>query len=326
MTRGVTALLLWLAALWPAAAQNGGPTAQWPERQMRFIVPFPAGATTDVAARIIQHRLGERLGHTLVIENRAGASGNLGSDAIAKAAPDGYTMGMATSTTHPIAVSLSSRLPYDPVKDFTHVSMLATSPYALVAFKDLPVQSVGELIAYARANPGKVAYSSVGPASLAHLAAQLFATTTGIELTHVPYRSASQAVIDLVAGRIQIQFGLVAASLSTVRDGQLTALAVTSSQRVPDMAGVPTIAESGVPGFEATLWMALVMPAGVRPAIVARLNEAVVGVLGETDIAKALHAQGMIIEPSTPEALRERIRSDMQRWRDLAVKARLAVQ
>jgi tripartite-type tricarboxylate transporter receptor subunit TctC len=319
----LTALVL-VGAVSQAWAQSD-PAAKWPDRPIRFIVPFPAGAATDVVARIVGQRLGERLGQTLVIENRVGASGNLGTEAVAKAPPDGYTIGFATATTHPIAASLSPNLSYDPVKDFTPISMLGSTPYALVAWKGLPVKTVADLIAYAKANPGKVAYSSVGPASLAHLAAQLFATTTGVELTHVPYRSASQAVFDLMEGRIQIQFGLVAASLSQVREGKLTALAVTSAQRVPDLPGVPTVAESGLPGYEATLWTAVVMPPGVPPAIAAKLQKAIEDTLAEPEMRSALQAKGFVVQSSTPDELRAQIERDIKTWRELAVKANITV-
>jgi tripartite-type tricarboxylate transporter receptor subunit TctC len=185
---------------------------------------------------------------------------------------------------------------------------------------------VADLIEYAKANPGKVAYSSVGPASLAYLAAQLFASTTGVEFTHVPYRSASQAVFDLMEGRIQIQFGLVGASLSAVRDGKLTALAVTSSERVPDLPDVPTVAESGLPGYEASLWTAVVMPPNVPAAIVTKLHQAIVDTLKEPEIVAALQAKGFLVESSTPEQLRDRIEQDIHKWRDLAVKAKITVQ
>jgi tripartite-type tricarboxylate transporter receptor subunit TctC len=326
MIRTVLAALLFMGSIGAVSAQSDAAVAQWPDRPIRFIVPFPAGAATDVVARIVAQRLGSRLGQTVVVENRVGASGNIGSEAVAKAAPDGYTMGFATATTHPIAASLSPHLGYDPVKDFSPVSMLGSTPYSLVAWNGLPVKTVADLIAYAKANPGKVAYSSVGPASLAYLAAQLFATTVGVEFTHVPYKSASQAVFDLMEGRIQIQFGLVAASLSAVRDGKLTALAVTSAERVPDLPGVPTVAESGLPGYEATLWTAVVMPPNVPAAIVNKLHNAIEDTLKEPEILAALQAKGFIVGSSTPEQLRAKIEEDIKKWRDLAVKAKISIQ
>ena len=309
----------------PVLAQSNA-AAQWPDRPIRFIVPFPAGAATDVVARIVAQRLGSHLGQTVVVENRVGASGTIGSEVVSKAVPDGYTMGFATASTHPIAAALNPNLGYDPVKDFTPVTMLGSTPYSLVAWKGLPVKTVADLIAFAKANPGKVAYSSVGPTSLAHLAAQLFATTVGIRLNHVPYKSASQAVFDLMEGRIQIQFGLIAASLSAVREGKLTALAVTSPERVPDLPGVPTIAESGLPGYEATLWTAVVLPPGTPPAIVSKLHDKIEATLKEPEVAAALTSKGFVVESSTPEQLRAQIAREIKKWRDLAVKAKISIK
>ena len=315
MIRGIAALLLLIGSTGLALAQSDVAAAQWPDRPIRFVVPFPAGAATDVVARIVAQRMGAILGQTVVVENRVGASGTIGTEAVAKAAPDGYTIGFATATTHPIAASLSPHLGYDPIKDFTPVSMLGSTPYSLVAWKGLPVKTVADLVAYAKTHPNTVAYSSVGPASLAHLAAQLFATTTGVEFVHVPYE-----------GRIQIQFGLVAASLSMVREGKLNALAVTSAQRVPDLPNVPTVAESGLPGYEATLWTAVVMPANVPAPIVSKLHKVIAGVLQEPAIVEALQAKGFIVGSSTPEQLRGQIERDIKKWRDLAIKANISVQ
>ncbi len=324
MRRFIVALMLLAGSMTFASAQAD--PAKWPDRPIRFIVPFPAGAATDVVARVIAKRLTEKLGQSVVVENRVGASGTLGTDVVAKSAPDGYTIGFSTATTLPIAASLSPNLSYDPLKDFTPLTTLGSTPYSLVAWKGLPVKTVADLIAYAKANPGKVAYSSVGPSSLAHLAAQLFSTQTGVEFTHVPYKSASQAVFDLMEGRIQIQFGLVAASLSQVREGKLTALAVTSADRVPDLPSVPTIAESGLPGYEAVLWTAVVMPAGVPAAISGKLQKAIVETLNEPEIKGALQARGFVAQSSTPDELRSLIERDIKKWRDLAVKAKIEVK
>jgi tripartite-type tricarboxylate transporter receptor subunit TctC len=306
------------------AAPSGAST--WPDRPIRFVVPFPAGATTDVAARIVAERLGEHLGQTVVIENRVGASGGLGTEVIARAAPDGYTIGLATATTLSIVPSLTPNLRYDPVKDFTLVSIIGATPYALTVWPGVPVNTAAELIAYAKAHPRKLAYSSIGTSSLAYLSAQLFSTTAGIELTHVPYRSATQAVVDLVEGRIQLQFGVVNASLSAVREGKLRALAVTSAQRFPDLPDVPTMAESAVPGYEASLWMAIVMPAGVPRAIADRMHSELEAVLQTPEIQKSFRNIAMIAESSTPEQLEARIKSDMKKWRAVALQAKVQAQ
>jgi len=311
-------LLLALAAQ-PARAQ--APDAKWPERPLRFIVPFPAGATTDLVARIVAQKLAERLGQPVVIENRPGASGNLGSEAIARAAPDGYTIGLATSTTHVIATALGAKTSYDPLKDFAPVSMLVDTPYALVVYPGVPARDVAALIALAKARPRTLNYSSVGLTSLAYLAGELFSRMAGVELTHVPYRSASQAVVDLNEGRIQIQFGAAGASLPFVREGKLRALAVTSLKRSPALPGVPTLSEAGLSGYDATLWAAMVMPAASPPAIVDRLNRELHAVLTAPDVRDSLAAQAEDVEPSTPGELHDRIRRDIDKWRALAAAA-----
>jgi tripartite-type tricarboxylate transporter receptor subunit TctC len=303
------------------AASLGVRAAEWPERPIRFIVPFPAGSTSDLVARIVAQKLAERLGEPVVIENRAGASGNLGAEALARAAPDGYTIGLATSTTHVIATALNVKINYDPLKDFTPVSMLVDTPYALVVFAGLPAADVPGLIALAKAHPRALNFSSVGPTSLAYLAGELFSRMAAVELTHVPYRSSSQAVVDLNEGRIQVQFGAVAASLPFVREGKLRALAVTSAKRSPALPDVPTLAEAGLPGYEATLWAALMLPPKSPPAVVARLNRETRMVLAAPETQETLAAQAVDVAPSSPEELQERIRRDIDKWRALAAAA-----
>jgi tripartite-type tricarboxylate transporter receptor subunit TctC len=315
------ALILVAALLACQGAQAQAAESKWPERPIRFIVPFPAGSTTDIIARIVSQRLAERLGQPMVIDNRVGASGNLGAEATARAAPDGYTIGLATSTTHVISPAVKSNLPYDPVKDFAPVSMLVDAPYALVVYAGLPARNVAEFIALAKTKPRAINYSSVGPTSLAHLAGELFSRMAGVELTHVPYRSASQAVLDLNEGRIEAQFGAIGASLPFVRDGKLRALAVTGPRRVAALPGVPTLSESGLTGYDATLWVAIAMPAGSPAAIVARLNREIHAVLAEASVRDALAAQAVQIDPSTPEAVTERIRRDIDKWRRLVAEA-----
>ena len=226
-----------------------------------MVVPLPAGAAVDVIGRLVAAKLGERLGQTVVIENRAGASGAIGADAVAKAAPDGYTLGMATTTTHVTNAIVNSKLAYDPVKDFTPIALIGVVPYALSVSPKLPVNNVRELIALAKSKPGMLNYSSVGLGSVAHLATELLSNMTGIKLNHVPYRSASQAVIDLAEGRIDITFGTLGSSLPLIKDGKIKLLAVSTTRRASQVPDIPTIAEAGVPGFETSLWFALVAPA-----------------------------------------------------------------
>ena len=293
----------------------------WPERPLRLVVPFPAGSSTDIIARILAQKLSHRLGQQVVIENRAGASGNIGADAVAKAAPDGYTIGIATASTHAVAASLSPNLPYDPIRDFAPVGMIGSQPYVLVLHPALPARNLAELIALAKAKPGTLNYGSAGIASLAHLATELFASMAGVNIIHVPYKSSSQSMTDMITGRLDMQFATIAPSLPTIRAGQLRALVTSGKTRVAALPELPTVAEAGIAGYEAALWVSLVVPSGTSPRIIARLNREVNDVLESSDGTEALVAQGMAPEPGPPEALTERIRGDIEKWRGVAVKA-----
>jgi tripartite-type tricarboxylate transporter receptor subunit TctC len=298
-----------------AFAQAGAADAGWPAKPVRFMVPFPAGSSTDVVARIVGQMLSVRLGAQFVIDNRVGASGTLGSEAVARAAPDGYTIGLASTSTHAVAPTLSAKLSYNPVKDFAPVSMIGSSPYVMVTFPGLGANSVQDFIALAKARPGALTYGSAGPASLAHLAGALFAKTTGAQIVHVPYKSTAQSVTDLITGRLDMQFATIAPTLPLIRSGQLRALAVTGEKRSGAMSELPTVAETGFPGYEASLWMAIVMPPATPPDIVARLNRALVDVLGTNAAKDALLAQGVDTQTGTPEALRARFAGDIEKWR-----------
>jgi tripartite-type tricarboxylate transporter receptor subunit TctC len=303
-----------------AVAQPAGDAA-WPVRPIRLIAPFPPASTADVVARILGQKLSARLGQQLVIDNRAGASGNIGADAIAKAAPDGYTLGMVTSSTQAVAVALVPHLPYDPIKDFTPIALVASSPYALVVYAGLPAKNVTELIALARSKPGVLNYGSAGPASLAHLAGALFATSSEISLTHVPYKSSAQSVVDLISGRLDMQFATIAPTLANIRAGQLRALAVTSKNRVEALPDVPTLDAAGVPGYEAALWFALVGPAGLPAGIAARLNREVLDILKSPEMKATLEQQGFVSEGGPPQALTDQVRRDIAKWREVIPKA-----
>jgi len=314
MTRMALALILAIATATTAHAQA------WPDKPIRMIVPLPAGAAVDVIGRLICTKLGERLGQTIVVENRPGASGAIASDAVAKAVPDGYTLGMATSTTHVSTVLLNAKLPYDPVKDFVPIAMIGVAPYVLTVYPKLPAKDLAELLALARAKPKALSYSSVGNASLGHLATELMASMANVQLNHVPYRATGQAVIDLAEGRIDITFGLLGSNLPLIREGKIRPLALSTLRRADDLPEVPTMAEAGLPGFEASVWFAVVAPAALPPAIVDRLNREINAILDEADVKRTLAAQGTQIELSTPEKLRERIRADIEKWRAVADK------
>ena len=322
----IALMLLSSAVIAGSAFAQAPADAGWPNRPVRLIAPFPPASTVDVISRVLGQKLSARMGQQFVIDNRVGASGNIGADAIAKAAPDGYTVGVVTSSTHAVAVTLSPNLPYDPIKDFTLISMVASSPYVLVVYPGVPANNIAELIALAKTKPGVLNYGSAGPASLAHLAGALFATLSDIQLTHVPYKSTAQSVIDLISGRLDMQFATIAPSLANIRAGQLRALAVTGKKRVEALPDVPTMDEAGVRGYEATLWFALVAPAKLPAAMAARLNREVTEILNTAEMKDTLAQQGFVGEPGPPEALTEQIRADIAKWREVISKAGISAQ
>jgi tripartite-type tricarboxylate transporter receptor subunit TctC len=323
-----TALAATALAAGPALAQPQPAASEsvWPSRPIRLIVPFPPASTADVVARVLGQKLGLRLGQQFFVENRVGASGNIGAEMIAKAAPDGYTVGIVTSSTQAVAATLSTSLPYDPIRDFTPIVMVASSPYVLVVYPGLPAKSVAELIALAKRKPGALNYGSAGPASLAHLASALFATTMDIQLTHVPYKSTAQSVIDMMSGRLDMQFATIPPSIQTIRAGQLRALAVTGKKRVDALPDMPTMVEAGVPGYDATLWFALVAPAKFPPSLAGRLNHEVAEVLDAADMKDLLAQQGLVAEAGPPEVLTAQIRNDIGKWREVIARAGITAE
>lgn len=318
MTRFVLALLAAVLSSNPARAQG------WPaERPIRLIVPFQAGSSSDTIARIVGQKLSERLGQQIVVDNRVGASSMIGTEAVARSQPDGYTLGLANTTTHASATALSANPSYDPVKDFAPVAMIGSSPFVLLSAPNFPPSSIAELIAMARAKPATISYASAGPGSMAHLSGALFEKMAGVRLVHVPYRGTGQSVVDLMENRIELLFGTIAPSLAHVRSGKLRALATTGDRRNAMLPEVPTMAQSGLAGYESALWSALVLPAGAPAAIIERLNRETIAVLNVPDTREALDKQGVEIETGSPEALAARIRTDVHKWRDVIVSAGL---
>jgi tripartite-type tricarboxylate transporter receptor subunit TctC len=326
--RGVLAVMAISASLWPdrAAAQSAAKEPHWPDRPIRFIVPFQPGSSSDTIARIVGQKLGERLGQQLVIENKVGGASVVGTEAIARAEPDGYTIGLANTTTHAGTTGLGATLSFDPVKDFTPVAMIGNSPFVLLVTPGLAARSVQELIGLAKERPGALNYASAGPGSTTHLAGALFASMAGIQLTHVPYRGTGQSVLDIMEGRIEMVFGTIAPSLSYIRSGKLRALATTGETRTAMLPELPTLAESGLPGYEAGLWTAIVLPAGVPAEIVRRLNQEVNAAVNSDEMRAALDKQGVETDTGTPEALGARIKADVVKWRDVAMKAGVRAQ
>jgi tripartite-type tricarboxylate transporter receptor subunit TctC len=316
MTRLVLALLTLLAAA-PSFAQDA---TNYPDRPVRIIVPFPAGSGTDIVSRLMAQKFSMKLGQQFIVENRPGASGTLGVDVIAKSPPDGTTLGLITASTHGVTPALGTKLPYDSIADFKPISMIGATPYVLVLYPGIPAKSIAELIALAKTKPGQLNYGSAGLASLAYLAAALFASDTGIELTHVPYKSTAQSVIDIITGRLDMQFATVGPTLESIRDGKLRALATTGARRVSSLPDVPTMMEAGVKDYDVALWIAYVTPAGTPDAIVGKLNRAMNDILKEPDIVASLQKQGFEPDPGSPQVVTARIAAETAKWRALVAK------
>jgi tripartite-type tricarboxylate transporter receptor subunit TctC len=313
-------IALTLIALISAAVISAANAAEWPDRPIRLIVPFPAGSSSDVVSRLLLQKLGEKLGQQIVVENKPGASGTLGVDAVAKADPDGYTMGLITGSTHAVSPALGTKLPYDPIKDFLPVSMIGAAPYVLVVSPKVEAKSVKEFVALAKSKPGKLNYGSAGLTSLANLASAQFASQMGIELTHVPYKSSAQSVIDIIAGRLDMQFATIAPVQPNIASGQIFALATTGKKRSSVLPQVPTMIEAGVPGYDVTLWMAFVMPTGTSNVIVARLNKEMTAILESPDTTTQMRQRGFEPDPGPPGDVTARIKSETETWRALVAK------
>ena len=297
------------------AVVAGGASAQnFPTRPIRLVVPFPAGGTTDILAREVGQRLSVTLGQPVVIDNRPGAAGNIGSDLVAKSAPDGYTLLMCTVSTHAINPNLYAKLPYDHVRDFAPVILVAGVPNVLEVTPALPVNSVADLIKLAKEKPGQINFASSGSGTSIHLSGELFKTMAGVDMTHVPYKGSAPAITDLMGGQVQVMFDNLPSSLQQIKAGKLRAIAVTSAKRAPALPDVPTIAESGLPGFEASSWFGIVAPAGTPPAIIARINADIDQWLQSPDVKEKLLAQGAIAAGGTPEQFAAHIRSETEKW------------
>jgi len=299
--------------------------ADWPNRIIRFIVSAPAGSAGDTVARIVAQKLGERLGQQFVIDNRVGAGGTIAGEGLARAAPDGYTIGLVTASTHVIAHLINPNLTYHPLRDFTPVALISQSPYVLAVYPGLPAKSTKELIALAKSKPGEINNASFQAGSLGHLASALFAYRAGVTLNPVLYRSSAQAVMDAVAGRVEMQFSTLPPAIPLIREGKLRALATTGAKRVSVLSEVPTLAEDGMPGFDVSLWLGIAMPAKSPSGIVKRINAEMTVILKSPDVIVTLIEQGQEAEPGPPEMLGDTIKADIERWRDSIVKAGIKV-
>jgi len=304
--------MLLVAGLAGAVGIAGAQT--YPTKPITIIVPFAAGGGNDIMARLLAQHVGRALGQQFVIDNRGGAAGTLGARAVAKAAPDGYTL-VITGTTHLITSHLYKNVPYDALKDFTHITMMASGPYVLVVNpKKLPVSSVRELIAAAKEQPGKIDYASSGNGSSQHLVGALFNAMAGVDLNHVPYKGSGPAMQDLLAAQVGVSFAGVPNVLGQVKAGRLKALAVTTPKRWSELPDVPTLAEAGVPGYEATLWLSISGPAGMPAPIVQRLYTEISKALQDPELQNNFRAGGVEAKSMAPEELNNYMRAESEKW------------
>jgi len=305
------------AALWLglAAAQQNYPT-----KPIRFIVTFPPGGSSDLIARALVPILADRLGQQVLVENRPGAGGNIGMEFVARAAPDGYTMGLGAAGALAANVSLYPKMPYDPVKDFSPVSNVAFVPFFLIANPSLPANNLQELVALASAKPGELMLGYGGNGTAMHLSGELFKLMAKVQLVNVPYKGSGPAAVDTMGGQLPLAMVDVASAITQIKAGRLKALAVTTSKRISAAPDVPTFAESGLPGYEAVGWFGVVMPAGTPPDIIGRMNAELVAALKRQEIRERVVAAGAEPAPSTPEEFGALIRSEIGKWAEV-VKA-----
>jgi tripartite-type tricarboxylate transporter receptor subunit TctC len=295
-------------------AGNATAQANYPDRSIRIVVAFPPGGPSDIVARLMADKLTDALGKPVVVENISGAAGNIGSERVAKAAPDGYTLLLSAPGPLVVNPSIYQKLPYDPVRDFAPITQLCFTPNVLVVNNDVPAKTVRELVALARANPGKLSFASGGAGTSNHLAAELFKFMAGINLQHVPYRGVSVSVPDILGGRIPVAFLSTPTALPLVRDGQLRALAVGSQQRWPAAPEIPTMQEAGIDGFTSTVWHSMLAPAGTPPAIIDRLHGELIKILALPDVRKKFDSQGLAVVGNTPAEFAAIIKAEGLTW------------
>ena len=297
----------------------------WPDRPLRFIVPFPPGGSTDTVARAIAERLRERIGQPVAVDNKAGAGGTIGSGIAANAPPDGYTLLIGTSSTHAIAPGVFSKLPYEPTRDFSPITLIGSATVMLVTNPSVPARSVAELIALAKSQPRLLTFASSGTGGVSHLIGEYFKSRADIELLHVPYKGDTPMIADLIGGQVSLAFGTAVAFLPHVQKGALHALAVTNAKPSAIAPGLPTIADSGLPGFEALQWFGILMPANTPKAIVDRMNREIVAILGMPDIRDRFTSMGIDIAASSPEEFATFMASEAAKWQKIAKDAGVTV-
>ena len=307
-------LLASLAVAAAGALPLGALAQNFPTKPITIIVPFSAGGTTDILARIVGQGLTTELGQSVVVDNKPGAGGNIGGSLAAKAAADGYTLFMGTVGTHAINQSLYKKMPFDPVKDFAPLSRVATVPNLLVAHPSQPFKTVKEMIAYAKANPGKITFGSPGSGASPHVSGELFKSMTGTDLLHIPYKGSAPAMTDLLGGQTSVMCDNMPSAIQHVRSGKLRPIAVTTAKRSPELPDVPTIAEAGVPGYEATSWFGMFAPAGTPKPVLDKLHAALIKVLNQADVKKKIAEQGGDVVAETPAQFAAFIQAESVKW------------
>ncbi len=319
--RALTSALTALALL--VSSQTA--LAVYPERPLRLIVPFPAGGAADMMARGLAQKMSDQLGRQVVIDNRGGAGGTIAAEAVIEAPPDGYTLLFATMGTLAINPSIYPKLPYDPLKDFEYVSLTHTTPRVLVVHPSIPATSIKELIALAKEKPGTLTYGSAGNGSSSHLSGALFASLSGVQMLHVPYKGSAPLLNDLLAGRLSMTFDSYAVYADHIKTGKVRALGVTSLARITALPDVPAISEAGMPGYDVSNWLGVVAPKGTPSAIVARLNEAIVKATNDEGLRKTLAASGIEATSSTPAAFAAQVRNEIPKWEKIVKQSGASV-
>jgi tripartite-type tricarboxylate transporter receptor subunit TctC len=319
----IVRLLMYAAtALWPAVNASG---ADFPERTITLVVPYPAGGTTDTLGRILARGLSQRLGQAVLVQNKGGGGTVIGAGFVSRATPDGYTLLISSNSTFTLNPALNSELPYGPLKSFESIGTLGSTPLVLLANPGLPANSVKEVVALAKAQPGKLSYASFGVGTSPHFAGEMFKSLAGVDITHVPYKGEAPALQDLIGGQVQLSFSTNVAAIPQIHAGTVKAIAVTSARPSPSLPNVPSIAQSGYPGYEMVPWYALVAPVGLPDAVKRRLNQALVESLADPSIHRELEGVGLDVEYEEPSAYSTRVNKELPLMRAYAHRAGMQI-
>ena len=319
----ITCIVVGLFAMLPTAALSADAPEAWPTKRITYVVPFAPGGNTDTLARIISEKLTGTLGQPVIVDNKPGAGGNIGSDFVAKAKPDGYTILGGTISSHAINSSIYPKMPYDATKDFEPITLIASSPLVLAVPANSPYKTAKDLLAAAKAKPGDLTFASAGTGTSPHLAGELLKSVAHVDVTHVPYKGSGPAVTDLIAGHVQFMFDTALIVGPHIKAGKLRPLAVTSSKRVKTLPDVPTLVEAGVPGYEIGSWQAIFAPAGTPKPIVQKLNTSIVGVLKMLDVQERLAGLGMDTVAGTPDELGQFQKAEVVKWSKIVKEANI---